>query len=247
MNHPSPTPSPLCADDVLRFLQANPAFLREHPEIVEWMQPPAVDHGEGVLDFKTHAITALQQRVQDTKAHYGTIIHGARESHRLQMQVQQGVLKLVTARTLEQFFECICIDFPAIFSVDVVRLGLESDMGGYYESYYPEEHYSGMTLIAMGAVTEMFARGHEVRMVAHSDCDNPWLVEMFFHECESLAVSAAYMALTLPQAGRSAVLALGARDAGHFQDGQGTELFRFLAHVAAIRLDYLLYDQAGLL
>jgi uncharacterized protein len=141
----------------------------------------------------------------------------------------------------------LCIDFPSIFSVDVVRLGLESEIGHTFESYYPEEHYSGMVLIETGVAADMLAPAQEVRFVADSRLDHPWAIQTLFHECSALAGSAAYMAVPLPKAGRAAILAFGVREAGRFQDGQGTELLRFLAQVLSLRLDQLLYEQAGLL
>ena len=120
-------------------------------------------------------------------------------------------------------------------------------MGGYYESYYPEQHYSGITLIAVGAAEAVFARGQEIRMVANSALEHPWMNEVFFHECSELSTSSTYMLCQLPQTARKAVLAFGVREAGRFQEGQGTELLRFLADATALKLDQLLYEQAGLL
>jgi uncharacterized protein YigA (DUF484 family) len=77
--------------------------------------------------------------------------------------------------------------------------------------------------------------------------DNPWITDVLFHECADLARSCALIRLTLPYVGRFGVLALGVRDTGRFQDGQGVELLRFLGAATAIRLDQLLSEQVGVL
>jgi uncharacterized protein YigA (DUF484 family) len=134
-----------------------------------------------------------------------------------------------------------------MFGVDVVRLGLESDMAGYYESYYPEDYYSGMVLIQSGVVAALCDVQHPVQLMADAALDILQINEIVFHECTDLAHSAAYMALPLPRTGRQALLAFGVRERGRFQAGQSTEPLEFLSKIAALTLDKLLYQQAGVL
>ncbi len=242
-----PSPSQIHAQDVLAYLRTHPAFLREHPEIVQWLEIPEAQRGETILDFQHYAIAALKARVKEAEQSVSSVVHGNHARHSLQASVHQAALSLMKARTLEQFLECICLDFVSLFQVDVIRLVLESDVLGVMESYYPEQHYSGLAFLATGSCGELFSPDQQVRMVADSALDHPWLAEIVFQECSELATSVALLSLSLPMADRMGLLALGVRETGRFQDGQGAESFKFLAAACAIRLDQLLYDQAGLL
>lgn len=244
---PSATHESLLAHEVLAYLRANPNFVQEHPEVLEWLQIPEAQHGDGVLDFQRYAIANLQARVKQSEIHQDVMVHMSRHTHRLQAQVQQAVLRLMHAVTLEQLFECFCIDFPNIFAVDVVRLGLESELGAYYESHYPEQYYLGLTLMELGACADVLSQAQDVRMVADAGMDHPWIAEVLFHECADLARSCALIRLSLPYVGRFGLLALGVREVGRFQDGQGVEILRFLGVATSIRLDQLLSEQVGVL
>ncbi len=237
----------LTAEEVLDYLSQHPDFLQQHPHAIEWLNPPAHHTGKTVIDFQQYSIQHLQQCVQDAKHTYGQVVEVARDNYRMQAQVQQAVLQLVKTRTLEQLLECLCMEFVQTFNVDVIRLGLESDMGGLYESYYPENHYSGMVFIPVGASRELFQDSQKVSLVADSAQDIQWPLKIFFHECGDLAVSAAYMRLHLPSTDRYAVLAFGTRQSARFQSGQGTGLLQFLSDIVAVRLDQCLDEQAGLL
>lgn len=235
------------AQDVLRFLKTHPSFLTEHPELLESLSPPEAQHGDGVVDFQAFAITSLQEKLQSSKEQVEDIVAIARDNHSMQTQVQNAVLALVGTQTLERFLEVLCVDIPTIFGLDVVRLGLESDTPNPYESYYPEDHYSGMVLIADGAASYAFQGRDAVWLAKDNLLEAPEMLESLFMECMDIARSAAYMHLRLKHVGRDAILAFGARNKGRFADGQATELLQFLAKVTAIRLDHLLYEQAGLL
>ena len=211
--------------DVLEYLRTHPTFMQAHPEILEWLQVPEPQHGEGILDFQHYALKALKQRVADAQQQIGTVVQGAHSRHSLQAQSQQAVLALMKARNLEQFLECICIDFVRLFQVDVIRLALESELGGLFESYYPEQHYSGLTFLALGSCAELFAPRQEVRMVADTAFDHPWLSEVIFHECAQLATSVVLLSLPLPMAGRAALLALGVRGGWPLSGWSGNGIF----------------------
>ncbi len=236
------------AEEVIAFLKANPSFLASHPELLTVITPPDNAKGEdNILDFQSYAMSALQEKLQASKEQIGEIVAVSRDNHSIQSQVQNAVLTMMSARTLERFLEVLCIDIPTIFALDVVRLGLESDTPNPYESYYPEDYYSGMVLIGEGACDFMFEGREKVWLVADNLLDAPDMAECLFMECGDLARSSVYMQLQLKHVDRAAVMAFGTRTKGRFADGQGTELLQFLAQATSIKLDQLLYEQAGLL
>ena len=144
-------------------------------------------------------------------------------------------------RDLEQLLEVLATDLMTWFDVDVVRLAIESDMAGTYETYYNEENYSGLAFIPNGAANAVLL-GEKVRLIADTQGEPPIGFEMVFADCSSLVRSAAFVRLDLPNIGRPALLAFGVRHADRFNPQQGGELLAFLGEVMSVVLDRCLID-----
>lgn len=235
------------ADSAVKdYLRDNPGFFTRHPGLLESLQLPDTSRGD-VVDFQHYALNGLRDKLQEADKHLGSVVTLARDQHSMQLLVQEAVLALLQTRNLERFFEVLCTDIIRIFRLDVVRLGLESPTPNPYESYYPEDYYSGMVLIPQGTSSVFFDAAQQVWLVGDSTLDASLLLDTLFLECSDLGRSAACMPLHLPHTGRDAVLAFGSRHKDHFIQGTPTEGWQFLAKVIALRLDFHLIEQAGLL
>ncbi len=226
---------------VIEYLQGNPQFLAEHPELFEVLTPPEQQHGRGVIDFQYYAIDHLRRGMRNMKDRFQGLVTSARENLSVQQQVQRAVVSLVGARTLEDLLEVLTTDLMHWFDVDVVRLAMESDMAGTYETYYHEENYSGICFIPPGTANAALL-GETVRLIADTQGEPPIGFEMVFADCSSLVRSAALVRLELPTIKRPAVLAFGVRHAERFHPHQGGELLGFLGQVMSIVLDRCLVE-----
>jgi uncharacterized protein YigA (DUF484 family) len=227
--------------EVLEYLRAHPQFLAEHPEILEVIVPPDASEGDIIVDFQHYAIRSLQDRVKSVKDHFVDTVESVRDNLSVQSQVHEAVLRIIRARPLDRLLEVLTVDFVQIFHVDVVRLGLESDLADLYESYYPEQHYSGLVFTGTGSIDACFDH-HEVLLIPDIDSYGNLLIDGLFDNCRRLAASSVLLKLHLPRLGRQAVLGFGVREKERFHEGQGTELLAFLAHVMAEKLDVCLQD-----
>jgi uncharacterized protein YigA (DUF484 family) len=222
---------------VIDYLEANPRFLLDHPELFETLALPGDRDGGKVLDFQTHAIDHLRSNVRRMKDRFNGLLVSARDNMSVQQQVHQAVLCILRARTLEELLEALTTDMLAWFNVDVVRLAMESDMAGLYDTYYREENYSGICFIPSGTVDAALPRGAEVRLTPDTQNEPPIGFEMIFADCSSLVRSAALVRLELETVGRPAVLAFGVRHSGRFHPNQSGELLGFLGSAMSIVLD----------
>lgn len=239
-------PSPATREQVLAYLRAHPRFLHDHPEVLESLVPPAQDHGGNVVDMQHFMLGNLQKNIRSMRDKYEGLIIASRDNMSTQAQVHSAVLSLVRARGLEQFLTIITQDLLHWFDVDVVRLALESESAGFYETYYNEQNYSGISFVSPGVVDELFASGKPVVLMDQCKTRLPPQVkdglDQIFADCADLIHSCALLRLELEDVERSAVLAFGVRHAGHFQPGQGTELLSFLARIVEHRLDQCLSE-----
>lgn len=221
---------------VIAYLQSNPQFLDEHPELFEVLTPPEQQHGRGVIDFQYYAIDNLRRGMRRMKDRFQGLVVSARENLSVQQQVQRAVISIVRARNLEELLEVLTTDLVRWFDVDVVRLGLESDMAGIYDTYYNEANYSGICFVPVGTANAVLL-GESVRLIADTQGEPPIGFEMLFADCSSLVRSCALVHLHLETIGRPAVLAFGVRHADRFHPHQGGEFLSFLGEVMAIVLD----------
>lgn len=229
---------------VIEYLQGNPQFLAEHPELFEVLTPPEQKHGRGVIDFQYYAIDHLRRGMRKMKDRMSGLVTSARENMSVQQQVQRAVLSTIRARNLEELLEVLTTDLMTWFDVDVVRLAIESDMAGTYETYYNEANYSGLAFVPPGTSGAVLL-GENVRLIADTQREPPIGFEMVFADCSSLVRSSALVQLELPTIGRPAILAFGVRHADRFHPHQGGELLAFLGQVMSAVLDRCLTEMDG--
>ena len=169
------------------------------------------------------------------------LVTSARENLSVQQQVQQAVLSTIRTKNLEELLEVLTADLVRWFDVDVVRLAMESDMAGIYETYYNEQNYSGICFVPNGTANAVLL-GESVRLIGDTQGEPPIGFEMVFADCSSLVRSCALVRLELPTIKRPAILAFGVRHADRFHPHQGGELLGHLGEVMSIILDRCLTE-----
>jgi len=226
---------------VIEFLQGNPQFLAEHPDLFEVLTPPEQQHGRGVIDFQYYAIDNLRRGMRKMKDRFNGLVVSARENLSVQQQVQRATLSTIRARNLEELLEVLTADLVRWFDVDVVRLAMESDMAGLYETYYHEDNYSGICFVPNGTANAVLL-GESVRLIGDTQGEPPIGFEMVFADCSNLVRSCALVRLDLPTIKRPAILAFGVRHTDRFHQHQGGELLAFLGEVMSVVLDRCLTE-----
>lgn len=226
---------------VIQYLQSNPQFLAEHPDLFEVLTPPEQQHGRGVIDFQYYAIDNLRRGMRKMKDRFNGLVTSARENLSVQQQVQRAVISTIGARNLEELLDVLTTDLMTWFDVDIVRLAMESDMAGLYETYYHEDNYSGICFVPNGTANAVLL-GEKVRLIGDTQVEPPIGFEMVFADCSSLVRSSALVRLDLPTIKRPAILAFGVRHADRFHPHQGGELLGFLGEVMSIILDRCLTE-----
>ncbi|TAE79809.1 MAG: DUF484 family protein [Alphaproteobacteria bacterium] len=244
-----PLASYVSAEEVVHYLTHHPDFLHDHPELWERLTPPSRLTSESphtIADFQQHAIRHLQQQMQHLRTEHGGMVRIVREQQQIMKRMQRAIAACVRISTLEDMFEMLCMELPVLLHIDVVRLGLESDMASYYESYYPESNYSGLVLFPLHAHKLYFGQHNIIHSVARDASYAP-LHQMLFHECRALADQCIYLRLPLLSIERDAILALGVRADAHMFPTHAESMMIFFAEALSHILDRLLAQDAGLL
>lgn len=227
----------LTRQQVAEYLRAHPDFFRDHPDLFEIMTPPAVDHGGNVIDLRHHMVGKLQTGIKSLKSKYEGLITSSRDNMSTLHQVHEAALALIRAPELEQLLERIIMDLPALFGVDIVRLGIESEAGEFYESKFGEQNASGVAFLEQGLIDKAMGKDKSILLAADTSKQFIYGFEQIFSDCSGIIESCALLRMTLPSNQRGVMLAFGVRIKNHFHEGQGTEMLSFLAQIVEHRLD----------
>ena len=211
----------LTANGVADFLRRHPDFLARHPDLLDVLTPPARDNGEGVLDLQQFMVERLRTELSEMAAARDALVTTGRGNLNAQARVHKAILSLLAARNFEHFIETLTTDVVVILDLDVITIGVEqaTDNGS-------RTHTAGVCRLEPDMVDSLLGPRKVIALRANIAGD-----AAVFGAAAGLVHSEALIRLTIGETTPSALLALGSRDAEHFQEGQGTELLGFLARV----------------
>ena len=212
--------------DVADFLRRHPNFLNEHPDLLRLLTPPAVDHGNAVVDMQHYMLERLRGDLGRLQESQSGLIATARINMAIQSRVHTSVLAILSATTLEHLIEVITTDLAVHLEVDTVVLGFEA-----MDRVATGQETRGLRLFPKGRIDRLMAGGREALLLADMQGDPD-----LFGGAASLVRSQALLRLQLRRDAPLGVLAFGARDPEKFHPGQGTELLTFLGRVVELSI-----------
>lgn len=209
----------ITADDVLAYLKANPKFLSQNPHAVDYLSPPK-SADRKIKDFQSFVIDRLKkdkERVIDTTRE---LVENARSNMNNQTRIQNVVLRLLEARTFEEFIQIITMDMSAMLNTDISVLVVESAGRDI-----PHVASSGIRVVPQGTIDRWMAGKNALLQANISG------IEAIYGGAFTLVQSQALLRVDISMNTPPAILAFGSRDPQMFDDGQGTEQISFLARV----------------
>lgn len=203
------------AEQVVDYLCRNPDFLAANPDLLDHLTPPSRIRGGGVVDMQRFMIERLRGRHDD-------LLQAGRRNLSKQSQINDAVIALLGAATLEHLIEIVAADFLRALNLDVAVICVE----GAPMPRRPSDG-SGVTCLAPGVIDELLGPGRDMAIVSGDGAGD----ERIFGAGAGLAGSAALIRLNLGGDAPPAMLALGSRQAERFPTGQGSEALVFLGRV----------------
>jgi len=232
----------LTEEQVREFLKSHPDFLKKNTDLAEALTPPEQKLGNGIIDFQHYLVKNLQKDSQALKSRYDVLVDFCRDNMSVQTQVHNAALRLIKTRNFEQLLEAVTLDLVSLFDVDVVRLAMESEEAGKYDTLYGETNFSGIVFIDPGTVDAAIGKKKNVLLVDDATVKPPVGFDRIFADCAKLIESCALLRLNLEHVQKHVILAFGVRHKDRFHQGQGIELLHFLAQIVAHQLDSYLHD-----
>jgi uncharacterized protein YigA (DUF484 family) len=205
---------------VLDYLRANPALLRQHRELLAELDIPH-DAGEGTTSLIEYQVAVLREETRDLSQRLEALLTVARDNDRLADQLHRFTLELLAAEDLEHVLVALRDGLRQEFRADVVQVILITD-----ES------------LAAGVPTLAPDDPRSEQLEAHFPGDTPvlgnldeTLMALVFDDQAGDLASAAI--IPMEEAPLRGFLAIGSRDADRYQEDQGTVFLGQLGALAA--------------
>ncbi len=213
--------SDLTAEDIIAWLERHPGFLREHPQALEALIPPAPVRGRGAIaDFQHYMIERLKADKGALEDITREIVENSRANMNNQHRIHRAVLLLLEAESLDDFVHTITIDLSALLDVDIAALVVETD-----GRRIPHVGASGVRIVPSGTVDKWMA-GKPALM--QSDITG---IEAIYGGAATLVASQILLRVDISMKTPPAILAFGSRDPKMFEPGQATDQISFLTRV----------------
>lgn len=213
-------------DSVAAYLARHPDFLIRHPDLLRALTPVESRRGETVADFQRFVAARLQGELARVADGHAAFAAASRATLVQQRRIHRTVLALLAARSPAQLVEAATVDLALDLEVDAVVLGLEADPAAPFAL-----RADGLRLWPRGRVESWLPHGREVLVLANGTADRA-----LFGAAAPLVRSLALLRLDLGDDRPPGLLALGAREAGRFNPGQGTDLLTFLSRALSLCL-----------
>jgi len=204
---------------VADYLRRHPDFLARHSDLLDVLEAPARDHGEGVVDLQQFMMDRLRGEITRLRESRDDLVHTSRINMNAQARVHQAALTLLSARSFEHLIETVATDLLVILDLDAITICVEQPHDGGVPS-----RLRGVHQLQPGTV-EAFLGGQRQCVFLADVIGEPEL----FGEAAGLVRSAALLRLRISDATPPALLALGSRAPDQFEPGQGGDLLSFLA------------------
>ena len=111
---------------VRSFLQENPTFLTDHPELLE-RASIAMDGKNNVVDFSAAQATHFRRRYESLKSNHLSLIQAGRENQSHLDELRSVFLQLIRVTSIPAVVATILDTFGQRFEVPYVVLGVEAN------------------------------------------------------------------------------------------------------------------------
>ncbi|PCK00486.1 MAG: hypothetical protein COA45_01520 [Zetaproteobacteria bacterium] len=207
-------------DSVIAFLRDTPDFLKDNPQVCDFLHPPAKTEGKGLADFQSYMIKRLKADKEEVIESTREIVENARSNMNNQQRIHMGVLRVLEATSFDEFIQCITMDLATTLDVDISVLVIETN-----ETDIPHVHQNGIRILPEGTINEWMNNKSILLQ------DNISGIEAIYGGGAALVRSQILLRVDISMDTPPAILAFGSRDPNMFHDGQATDQILFLARV----------------
>ena len=205
--------------DVIAYLRRNPRVLLANPDLLAAIAPDTrFETDTVVVDMQRFVVDRLRRQVDDLKASSDSLITTTRSNMSLVERTMECALALLYARDFSELAQILHDDLPVHLGVDAVAIGFET-------TQIPADAGPIVRPLPQGFVADVAG---DASSAIRSETEGE---AVLYGSAAGLVRSDALVVLPEGEGLPAGLFAVGCRNPGHFEPGQGTELIAFLAHV----------------
>jgi uncharacterized protein YigA (DUF484 family) len=210
------------AQEVAAFLEDNPGFLADRPEIYRCLVPPRRLHGDRLADHMAAMLDAERARTRALEAEVREALEAGRAGAGFGVRVRLAVLALMRSQDV---LEAVTQELPALLGVETCTLAMETAPPPVVALMPP-----GIRALPPGTVMRLIGRGRDAVVRAQPG-------DLALLHAEAAALVARDALARVPLHGPTpALLAIGAREAGALPARQTVAVLAFLGRAVAAAL-----------
>lgn len=203
------------------FLQQNPAFLKERPDLLAVITPPEQNHGNGVVDMQKFMLERLQNELVGHQKREQNLLKLAQENSDVQTSAHKAIRALLDAKSFEDLIKIILRKIPKLFNISAVVICIEAGKNT------PETAKNiGIIVIQPEMLESFMDEGCSVTLRSNIEGE-----KTIFGPQASKIKSTALLRLNFGPKMPNGLLALGDKSPTGFNPHQGTEVLSFFSYV----------------
>lgn len=220
-------PAPAAAQDdlapeaVAAYLQRNPDFLAENPQLLTALTPPELRRGESVIDMQTFMLSRLRAELDQIKGRETALLSAASSNNVAMGRIHGAVDQLLGARSFKHLIGVITEDLPALLKLEASALCVEAA-----DKLPGKGSAAGVVVIEPGTIESLMRDAGDIALRADIQGD-----KAVFGASAGRIRSMALLRLSFGTKVPTGLLALGAAKAKTFDADQGTDMLAFLGRV----------------
>ncbi len=207
-------------EDVLAYLEDHPDFLKTHAHLMEGIDVSKKSGDRNVADFQSYMIKRLKADKEEAVSTTEQLVEASRANMTNQQRINLAVLRLLEARSFEDFIHILTIDLAAFLDVDIAVLLVEAD-----GQTVPHIQTTGIRILPEGT-SDKWMQGKPILLQSNISG-----IEAIYGGGASLVKSQILLRLDISPGTPPALMAFGSRDPELFSEGQATDQVQFLARV----------------
>lgn len=205
--------------DVIGYLRRNPRVLLNNPDLLTAIAPETrFETDTVVVDMQRFVVDRLRRQVDDLKASSANLVTTTRSNMSLVERTMECALALLYARDFTELAQVLHDDLPVHLGVDAVAVAFEGES-------VPTDAGHIVRALPAGSVAALMGED-STRIRADTEGES-----VLYGSAAGLVRSDALVALPDGEGLPPGIFAVGCRNPGHFEEGQGTELIAFLGHI----------------
>ena len=218
-------------------LLADPSIILDDQELMDSLLAATdIKLGTNVVDLRHVAMNRLSDKLGELEGTHQSVVAAAYQNLLGTKQIHQGVIQLLSIKSLDEFVICLKSELLKILSVDCIFILLEKPDGSV-DPLISFDYRPSIQTVMPGFVNTYITQGGLTEFSKAKLRKATSVTNQLFENASFKIGSEACVKLNLNEDQIIGMIVFGSSDTNFFEPGQGTDLLKFFAGVCEKMLE----------